>query len=383
MTNPSYKEYFSDWFGHPLSPVDDNLCTIDSCEKCTGIAHAALSGGCRGPTTCGTCEKSKCSAVEPPPFFDVNFKKIEFTTLFPLPNGDLFAFVQASEKYDLPAESGAVRFAATAQAVAANWTKAWIGASHDRLNSGQLVGVVSTSTGKTVLAFNPETAAATAYPFSGNFESWPVIHPDDSVEVDIENLVDARHKGVNLLVAQLSEIDKYPYGYTISTSINSTKLADLPGHPTGTTKIFGVGYAGSTPLAWGLADGDLETLAKAAKGVGISPAANPHAVVLWFSADETTIQKITTFNELPTLRYTGYEQVHGSILPTGGVAVQVGNLIAWTDADGNKIGLAELPSAQAGMHLFGVWPDGSVGLVDGWQHRIARIPWDWSAKNCP
>ena len=96
--------------------------------------------------------------------------------------------------------------------------------------------------------------------------------------------------------------------------------------------------------------------------------------------------KTVVFDELPsaeTAQIGADQRIGGLVLPTGGVAVQIGRLVAWTNAAGKKIGLAQIPLAQAGMRLYGTWADGSIGLISPNGSRLARIPWDWAENKCP
>ncbi len=159
----------------------------------------------------------------------------------------------------------------------------------------------------------------------------------------------------------------------VANGIDGYLTNDLPGSPTGTTAFDGLAYTPTGTLAaWGRWTESDKTW--------------PKAAAVWLAGDVTSVLKTVIFDELPGTEApaSGTDQrVGGVLLPSGGIAVQVGRAIAWTDAAGNKIGYALIPAAQAGLRMFGTWPDGSIGLYLPGGGRLARIPWDWSATQCP
>ncbi len=397
---------------HPRDPTDDNPCTLDACSTCAGMSHTPQAGPCSVAGVCGACVAGSCDAVATPALFDFDYGVL-FTTVRQLPDGGILTSQQSTAQ-----QSGLARMDAMGNVQAQVWAATPLVLAAVPTGAGNPVAVLQT-TGQTdqhcdAYVLDPVTLQPKCPPAdsqSGCSMPRPVVFPGGAIVAEFfapTFISEAYLPGPMAL---------YQAGGAKSGIIVQTipRMAGMPWLE-GPLAKYGGWSSEVTPLTGNALGTSLETLGSCSNpsiaqtcmpepktipdgilsidGIAATPAGPyvtwgrggeypwPKVIALWLAADATSVTQIVTFDELPDAESDGQTAVHiaGLMLPDGGVAVQRGRAIAWTDAAGNKIGYALLPAAQQGLSIFATWPDGSLGLWGG--GRIARIPWNWGAVTC-
>jgi hypothetical protein len=404
-----------EYFSAPRSPIDDNPCTTDACDSCSGMSHLPASGSCRVGTACGTCSAGTCSAISSAAIFDVTLPQIALSKLRMTAAG---GFIGQADGAEPCGQHGLLRADASGKVVAQIWTALPLVLGPGALSNGDLVASTRDAKATTTMAvrFDGNTLQPLAPPLASSTKSAesiprsPVIQPYDVVAISASDLGahEAWHGypplgnfepdwSVNLFVA-----NKGVKGIVVQTPVASgwwpsvdpyaraaSELMSVPALVKGSGAAL-MGPAKSdvwspavanAPDGFGLVDGIDFAPSGAIVGWGRWNGTVSKSVALWLTADASKVNQIVFFDELPEV--ADLMPIPGAVLANGGVAIQAGRAIAWTNANGDKIGYALIPDAQNGMRMFGVAADGSIGLVSPSGHRVARIPWDWSAPACP
>jgi hypothetical protein len=418
---------------HALDPVDDNPCTKDACDSCTGMSHVPQTGSCRIGASCGQCVAGVCVADAQPAVYDHGFAK-SLTLGHPrgLPDGGVLAEVTLSS--GAAVEHGLVRWSAAGTVTAQVWTQFPLRQADVTLDSGAFAVTVTDvkyPPHHVALAFDPTTLtllsplASDGSKFGDTMDALPIVLPDGTVAASPDGLnlvwglpwsdgmwdVGAKtltaRQGAMAVVVQ-STLVPFEGKWLIPNAnvqnplytpdYESSWVAPLTGNAAGKWRVTGP----VTPALLGAVYQMFGAVTPTTlDGIGYTPAGTlaawgrvrkkaswswPTVAAIWLAGDATSIVQTVLFDELPTVEGIPKWQepaIGGVVLPDGGVAAQLGRAVAWTNGSGQKIGYALLPTQYAGMLLFASWDDGTIGLFDPKGHRLAKIPWSWKGTACP